>query len=110
MPLPMMGSLYCSRGENAVVPGAVAQRTTFNRCKACCERAKQHGRSQPEGKLCGAFAGVVGGSLRFDNHVIHALLGIGLAQPGASSDNLRDISFIGSAEILIIPKTGRPQP
>jgi hypothetical protein len=75
----MMCSLYWSRGENAVVPRAITQRTAFDRCEARCEGSEQHGYSQPERKLCGAFAYVVGCGLRFGNHVIYALLGVGLA-------------------------------
>ena len=104
IPLPMMCSLYWSGDENAIIPCAVAQRATLSRRKARRECAEQHGGGQPEGKLCRAFARGVGGGLRFDDHVIDALLRIGLAHAGASSHDLRHIGFVGGGEILIALK------
>ena len=106
----MMCSLYCSGGENTIVPSAVAQRTAFDRRKACRECSEQHRGSQPEGKLCRAPSRVVGGSLCFGDHVVDALLRIGLAQTGASRHDLRHISFVGGAKILIVAEACRPQP
>jgi hypothetical protein len=45
----------------------------------------------------------------FGNHVIEALLGIGLAHSGAHSDDLRHICFVGVAEVLVVLKTCGPQ-
>src|ERR1700683_1454115 len=109
IPLPMMAPLNWSGGENSIVPCAVAQRAAFNRRKACRECSEQHGGGQPEGKLGRTFPSVVGGSLCFGNHIIDALLGVGLAHAGTCSDDLRDICFIGRAEVLIVLETCGPQ-
>ena len=109
IPLPMMCSLYCSRSENAVIPCAVPQRAAFDRCEACRECSKQHGGSKPEGQLCRASSRVVGSSFCFGNHVIDAFLRFGLTEAGASSHDLRNIRFIGGAEIIRFVKLGRPK-
>ena len=98
-----------ARGENAIIPGAVAQRAAFDRREACRECSKQHGRGQPEGKLGSGFARIVGSGLCLGNDVVDAFLGIGLAYAGARSHDLRYIGFIGGTEVLIVVKAGRPQ-
>ena len=110
IPLPMMCSLKCPGSKDAIVPCTVTQRATFYRGKRCREGTEQHGGCQPERQLCGTLSRVVGSGLRLGNHIVDALLGLGLTHAGAGNHDLRHICFVGSAQILVVAKIGRPQP
>src|SRR5207302_3488109 len=77
----------------------VAHAAAFDGCQSGRETTGQKCRRKPERELGGSLAGFVGGCLGPIDHVVHALLGFGLRQPGARGNKLRDAGAIRRREL-----------